>query len=67
MLMLIFLMLILMLLNLNTGYADAYTDLCIKIMFLCCKHRTGQGQIPCWKEKPKGGGGAKRGGGMVNW
>ena len=25
-----------MLLNLNTGYAVAHTDFCIRIMFLCC-------------------------------
>ena len=38
MLMLAILMLILMLLNLNTDYADTYTDadLCIRIFFLCC-------------------------------
>ena len=29
-------MLILMLLNLNTGYADTDADLCIRIMSLCC-------------------------------
>ena len=33
-LMLVFL--ILMLLNLNTGYADTDADLCIRIMSLCC-------------------------------
>ena len=30
------LMLILMLLNLNTGYANIDADLCIRIMSLCC-------------------------------
>ena len=30
------LMLILMLLNLNTGYDDTDADLCIRIMSLCC-------------------------------
>ena len=30
-------MLILMLLNLNTGYADTDADLCIRIMSLCCR------------------------------
>ena len=29
-------MLILMLLNLNTGYADTDADICIRIMSLCC-------------------------------
>ena len=29
-------MLILMLLNLNTDYADTNADLCIRIMSLCC-------------------------------
>ena len=32
----VILMLILMLLNLNTGYADVNTDLCIRITFLKC-------------------------------
>ena len=36
MLMLVILMLFLMLLNLITGYADADTDLCIRIMSLYC-------------------------------
>ena len=35
-LMLDILMRILMLLNLNTGYADTDADLCIRIMSLCC-------------------------------
>ena len=34
--MLAILMLILMLINLNTGYADTDADLCIRIMSLCC-------------------------------
>ena len=33
----VILILILMLLNLNTGYADTDADLCIRIMSLCCK------------------------------
>ena len=39
-LMLVIRMLILMLLNLNTGYADTDADLCIRMMSLCCKHNS---------------------------